>query len=161
MNTPVATRVSSVSPAVLEALTIGSLPDTQWDHEDDLCDCTYQRIGLWKNPYLAETLEVRMCCIWAELYKQFPDFVRTIPGYYNDNTKEWETKPWEWNGEAEMPRAIWYRYLAREQDRPLADIRAEYSNQRPPSGRSRIPLFVYDRGEWALIELNGKASSIG
>src|SRR3989304_4838306 len=105
MNTPVATRVSSVSPAVLEALTIGSLPDTQWDHEDDLCDCTYQRIGLWKNPYLAETLEVRMCCIWAELYKQFPGFVRTIPGYSSVNPNGRATESGERIGEAEMPRA--------------------------------------------------------
>jgi len=146
---------STMTPAILEALAVGSLPDVQWQHDDDLCDCTYQRIGMWKNPYLAETLEIRLCCIWAELAKQYPDMVRTIPGYYNENTKEWQTTPWEWDGESEMPRAIWYRHLAAKQDRPVAEIRAEYADKDylRPRGSSRIPFFVYDKGDWVLVQL--------
>lgn len=148
----------ALSPAVIEALSIGSLPDVQWQHEDDLCDCTYQRIGMWKNPYLAETLEIRLCCVWAELAKQYPDFVRTIPGYFNENTKQWETQPWEWNGEAEMPRAIWYRHLARKLDRPLAEIRAEYAerDELRPKGYVKpepVPLFIHIMGDWHPINL--------
>ena len=146
-------EVKELSTAIVEALTIGSLPGVQWNHEDDLCDCTFQRVGMWKNPYMAETLEVRMCCIWAELYKQFPDFVRRIPGYFNDNTKEWETDPWEWDGEAQMSPAIWYRHLAAKENRPVGEIRAEYAAKDPPRGRPRVPFFLPLGGnEWALVE---------
>ena len=144
-----------LSPGVIEALSIAALPDVQWTHEDDLCDCTFQRIGMWKNPYMMETLEVRMCCIWAELYKQFPDFVRVIPGYYNDNTKEWETKPWEWDGEIQMAKATWYRHLARKENRSVAEVRAEYAEKDHlrPRGHPRVPFYLPLGGdEWALIE---------
>ena len=118
-----------LSPALIEALAIAGLPDVQWQHDDDLCDCVFQRIGMWKNPYLATQHEIRLCCVWAELGKQYPDFVRTIPGYFNENTKEWETEPYAWNGEADMPKAIWYRSLARQQGRTVGDIRAEYAEK--------------------------------
>ena len=118
-----------LSPALIEALAIAGLPDVQWQHDDDLCDCVFQRIGMWKNPYLATQHEIRLCCVWAELEKQYPDFVRTIPGYFNENTKEWQTEPSEWNAEFPMPKAIWYRHLARQQGRSVADIRAEYAGK--------------------------------
>ena len=151
------TKSMPLSPGVIEALTIGSLPDVQWKHEDDLCDCTFQRIGMWKNPYLAETLEIRLCCVWEELAKQYPEFVRTVPGYWNDNERKWETKPWEWNGESEMPKAIWYRQLARSQGRPLAEIRAEYASQDDlrPKGKplqESIPFIVLVAGDECVIE---------
>lgn len=107
---------------VLQALM---LPEDSWEADDDACDCTFQRIGMWVNPYVAETLEVRMCCIWKQLYGLFPNEVRTIPGY-RDEGGEWVTEPRGWDGEADMPQAIWYRQLARLQGRPVADIRAEY-----------------------------------
>ena len=119
----------------------GMFPETFWDVEDDLCDCTYQRIGMWTNPYLAETLEVRMCCIWKELYNLFPDYVRVTPAFKNYNTGEWEAEPQPWNGESDMPPSIWYRHLARKTGRSVADVREEYSQldhlrprgvQRPP-----------------------------
>ena len=114
---------------VMAALALGGLPDVQWKHHDDRCDCVYQRIGFWTNPYLAETLEVRMCCIWADLYRQYPQFARTIPAFWDYNREEWVTEPQEWNGEDEMPKAIWYRQLARKQGRSLSDVREEYAGK--------------------------------
>lgn len=151
--TDVKTRLS---PGVIEALSIGSLPDVQWQNQDDLCDCTFQRVGLWKNPYLAETLEIRLCCVWAELGKWFPDFVRTIPGYFDDNEQEWITEPWEWTGETEMPKAIWYRHLARKQGRAVSEIRAEYGEKDAlrPKGIKRGKLLMLPYfGGWALVDV--------
>ena len=147
-----------VSPAVLQALSIGNLPDTEWEVHDDLCDCTYQRIGMWKNIYLAETLEVRMCCIWEDLYKQYPQFVRTIPGYFDPNTKQWLTEPRAWDGEQEMPKAIWYRHLARKLNRPLAEIRAEYAgrDELRPKGQKRaepIPFVLFMDGREIVMDM--------
>lgn len=114
--------------AVLEAEAIlnGLFPEEFWDVNDDACDCTFQRIGMWTNPYLGETLEVRMCCIWAELYKLFPDKVRVTKGYMNYNENRWDEGVREWDGESDMPPSIWYRHLARLQGRTVADIREEY-----------------------------------
>ena len=153
-----------IAPAVVEALAIAGLPDVEWTHGDDLCDCIFQRIGLWKNPYLAETLEVRMCCIWAELYKQFPDFVRTIPGYWLDNEQRWETVPWEWNGETDMPTYLWYRHLARKQGRTVGEIRAEYADRdaerprgralpAPPPPARMIPFILLDGSQEIRVDL--------
>ena len=149
-------KESALSPAILQALSIGSLPGMEWSNQDDLCDCTYQRVGMWKNPYLAETLEIRLCCVWAKLAEQYPDAVRTIPGYFDPNRQEWITEPWTWDGEAEMPKAIWYRHLARKLDRPLAEIRAEYADKdhlRPKGRGQSKPLWVEIRGEWRCINL--------
>lgn len=107
---------------------LGVLPEDIWLHGDDACDCTFQRIGLWKNPYLGQTLEVRMCCIWEELYKLFPQFVRTTNGYLNGDD-EWEQDPLEWNGETDMPKALWYRHLARKEAITVAEARAKYAER--------------------------------
>ena len=150
------TTETRLSPGIVEALSIGQLPDVQWKMHDDLCDCVYQRIGLWTNPYLAETLEVRMCCIWAKLYEQFPDQVRTVPAFWNYNTEEWVTEPMEWNGEDAMPRSVWYRHLARVQGRTVAEVSPEYSSQEPPQGKVRgesIPLWVQLSGERVAIDM--------
>ena len=117
---------------------LGVLPETFWDAQDDLCDCTYQRIGMWTNPYLAETLEVRMCCIWKELYKLFPEHVRVTKGYLVDD-QAWDTSVREWDGEQDMPRAIWYRQLARQTGRTLPEIREAYGHLDPPAGTPRQP----------------------
>lgn len=148
--------VEMLSPAVLEALSIGNLPGVAWSNQDDQCDCVYQRIGMWKNPYLAETLEIRLCCIWAKLAEQYPEFVRTIPGYFDENTKRWITEPLEWNGQAEMPKAIWYRHLARKEGRPLSDIRQEYSQkdeQRPKGSGEPIPFILVIGGREIALDL--------
>lgn len=121
---------------VRSALAFDGLPEF-WDVNDDACDCMYVRIGMWTNPYLGETLEVRMCCIWADIYKQYPDFVRVTPAFKHYGINKWVPEIAEWNGEADMPRALWYRQLARQQDRPLPAIRADYADREPPKGKPR------------------------
>ena len=115
---------------------MGMLPETVWLHGDDACDCTFQRIGLWKNPYIGETLEVRMCCIWDELYKLFPQHVRRTPAYLNGDD-EWIPGQQEWDGEQDMPRALWYRQLARKHGKPLPEIRGIYGAVPAPFGIPR------------------------
>ena len=111
-----------------------SIPEVEWGPYDDLCDCVFQRIQWMTNPYIGRTMEVRMCCIWAELYKMFPQFMRDIPGYdvQNVRTKTYEAKPAEWNGEFDMPRAIWHRQLAVQMNLPLSRVRELYGDQEPP-----------------------------
>ena len=126
--------------ALLDVLSAaGVLPEDIWNHEDDACDCTYQRIGQWSNPYIAETLEVRMCCIWKELYKLFPDAVRVTPAFLDYNSGEWRTEPQEWDGHFEMPRSIWYRQLAKKEGRSLPEIRAAYASATPPQALPEPP----------------------
>ena len=144
----------TLSPAIVEALSISELPDVQWKAQDDLCDCTYQRIGMWTNPYLAETLEVRMCCIWAELYKQYPQFVRTIPAFWDYNREEWVTEPQAWNGETDMPASMWHRQLARATGMTVAEARELPTA--PPKGIKREPkprFLLPWSGEWIPVEL--------
>ncbi len=118
-------------------LASGNIPDVHWLPDDDLCDCTFQRIGSWTNPYLGKTLRVRLCCIWGELYKMFPQFVQDIDAYYDSNTHTWITEPQEWDSaEMNMPYAIWYRHLAQKQGRSVTDIRAEYSERKTERPRA-------------------------
>ena len=129
-------------------LALENLPD-RWLSGDDKCDCTYQRIGSWHNPYIGTTLQVRLCCLWAEIYKEYPDFVQEIPAFWDGNHVAPVTGPQPWDSEdMDMPLPIWYRQLAREQGRSVADIRAEYQHKQhlrprkvsPGSGReSRQP----------------------
>lgn len=112
----------------------GEMPEIQWVQGDDLCDCTFQRIGEWTNPYIGRTLRVRMCCIWAELYKEYPQFVQEIPAFYNYNEDRFETEPWMWNGEDDMPVDIWHRQLAVLRHEPLEVIREKFEGLKPPKG---------------------------
>lgn len=132
---------------ILSLLETSGIPEIQWGSGDDLCDCTFQRIGWWTNPYLARTLEVRMCCIWAELYKQYPQFVREIPAYDNPNapegTKHYEVMPQEWNGESDMPRSYWHRQVAVQSGLPLTMVRDMLRDEEPPKGRPK--LFIARR----------------
>lgn len=144
--------------AVLEALATGALPDVMWNNQDDGCDCIYQRLGFWTNPYIAETLEIRFCCFWAGWQKEHPEFLRTVPAYRDQNRNEWVTEPQPWNGEDDMPKAIWYRQLARQQGRALPEIRAEYAerdDERPRGKPRREPvLFLLKaEGEWFEVDL--------
>lgn len=148
------TTETTLSPAVVEALAIAELPDVQWKMHDDLCDCVYQRIGMWTNPYLAETLEVRMCCIWAEIYKQYPQFVRTVPAFWDYNNDEWVTEPAAWNGETDMPASMWHRQLARALNVSVSEARA--MNIEPPKGQPKKPkpqMFLKWGSEWLPVEL--------
>ena len=102
-----------------------------------------------------------MCCIWAELYKMFPQFVRVTPAYLDGNAKQWVTEPQEWNGEAEMPKAIWFRHLARKEGRPVSEVRGDYAERddlRPKGRPDSIPLFVHIAGEWRAINLASRRS---
>ena len=143
-----------LSPAIVEALAIGSLPDVLWNNGDDLCDCTYQRIGMWTNPYLAVTHEIRLCCAWAKLHEMFPEAVRTIPAFWDYNHDVWVTEPAEWNGEQDMPLALWHRQLARTRNITVAEARA--LNLPAPKGKPRKSaphLFLKAGSEWVELEL--------
>ena len=116
----------------------GVIPEERWVHGDDLCDCTFQRIQEFTNPYIGRTLRVRLCCMWAEMYKQFPQFVQDIPAF-NDYNKgggvrdEWVNKPTAWNAEdSDMPRALWHRQVAAEMGMPLGTVRRLLEGQAPP-----------------------------
>lgn len=126
----------------MTSATFPVLPEVFWDVNDDACDCVYQRIGMWTNPYLAETLEVRWCCIWAELYKLFPQHVRTTAAFKDYNNGVWVPEPMEWNGETEMPAAIWYRQLARKQGISVAEARTRFAGRVPPQGVPRPPVAL-------------------
>lgn len=123
---------------MLEALTLtNQIPEIRWTTGDDLCDCTFQRIGWWTNPYIAKTMEVRLCCAWAKLAEMFPEigqYIREIPAFDDINGSRWQTEPMEWNGEEEMPRSYWYRHIVAKTGKPLADVRQEYGHLNPPAG---------------------------
>lgn len=115
-----------------------------WNAEDDLCDCTYQRIGYWFNPYIGETEEKRICCIDKKLREWFPECFRTTV-----------QEPAQWNGEADMPKAIWHRQLAAELGMPLSQVRD--MGLEPPKGQPRkdkpriyLPLGGGEYAEFVL-----------
>ena len=115
------------------------IPEIRWVHGDDLCDCTFQRLGEWTNPYLAKTMRVRMCCMWAELEKMFPHLVQHIPAFYNENTDLFETDFIEWNSpDGEMPRALWHRQLSVAMGLPLDEIRNRTNGKESPGPVPRI-----------------------
>ena len=149
------TTETRLSPAIVEALAIADLPEVQWKSDDDLCECVYQRIGFWTNPYLGETLEVRMCCIWAEIYKQYPQFARLVPAYWNYNKNVWVTEPAEWNGETDMPEALWHRQIARREGITVSEARAQ--GRPAPKGRPKresIPFVLLIEGEEWTVDLS-------
>ena len=98
--------------------------DRTWEMHDDLCDCIFQRMGSWYNPYIGERLDVRLCCIWADIYKSYPQFVKVT-----------KTEPAEWNGEDDMPAAVWHRQLANHLGMPVAEVRG--LGLEPPRGKPR------------------------
>lgn len=135
---PTDTRHTPPSLALL-GLT-EQLPEIRWQHGDDLCDCTFQRIGWWTNPYLGRTLEIRLCCAWKKLGEMFPEvgqYIREIPAFDNYNTGRWETEPAAWDGDYDMPRALWHRHLAAKTGKPLEQIRREYDHLMPPRGKPK------------------------
>jgi hypothetical protein len=123
---------------MLETLLLTDhIPEIRWEHEDDLCDCTFQRIGWWTNPYLGRTLEIRLCCAWAklaELHPEIREFMREIPAFDDYNANRWEPEPQPWQSkDSDMPRAIWYRQLVALTGKPITVIRAEYDHLNPPT----------------------------
>lgn len=126
--------------AMQAAEAISVLPGVNWLLGDDLCDCTFQRIYETTNPFIGSTLRMRLCCLWAELAKNYPELVQEIPAYFNGNLRRWETEPADWDSEEmDMPLYLWYRQLARQTGKSLAEIRvayAERSDERP----KRVPV---------------------
>ena len=92
------TEASHKSQSSLHPTT---MPEFIWTHGDDLCDCTFQRIGEWTNPYLARTRRVRVCCLEDRMLEGNEDLVQDIPGFFNDNTGLLDTEPLVWDGEDE------------------------------------------------------------
>lgn len=119
-----ATISEQLAREVYAATLAAQIPDVYWIHGDDLCDCTFQRIGEWTNPYIARTLRVRFCCIWNELYKQYPQFVQEIPAYHDGNREVWVMEPRAWDSEEmPMPLTLWYRQLASATGQSVGEIR--------------------------------------
>jgi hypothetical protein len=121
-----------------KAMALAALepPEVRWVHGDDLCDCTFQRIGEWMNPYLGKSMTIRFCCVWEKFREQWPDLFMDMNGYWDENDQEYK-EAIEWNAEYEMPRAIWYRQIQALTGKSLPDIRDEYGSQDPPQGVPR------------------------
>lgn len=123
--------MTMLDPNLQAAILTSQIPEIMWIHGDDECDCTFQRIGEWANPYIGRTLRIRLCCIWAELAKQYPQFVQEIPAYYDGNTGRYVTEPAAWDSETDaMPYTLWYRQLAAQQGISIADVRANYEHRK-------------------------------
>lgn len=130
--------------ALEQALQIIQSQDT-WDVNDDLCDCTYQRVGYWNNPYIGETLEVRLCCVWAEFERQWPQFFRRA-----------QIEPAMWNGETDMPRSLWHRQLAKANGVSVSDARELAAGQDAPRGQARpepVPFILLIGGSEVTVNL--------
>ncbi len=136
----------------------GDIPEIHWDNQDDLCDCIFQRIGWWTNPYLGKTMETRICCFYkriVELLPELSEFIREIDSFDNyvkqeqgpiDPTYHFEQTVRPWDAEFEMPRAIWYRQLATRLGMTLPEIRKLYENESPPKALPPKPAS-YSIGE--------------
>ncbi len=107
----------------LSVLATAGIPDAIWRDHDDLCDCTFQRVCQWTNPYFG-THEERLCCIWAKLHEMFPGCSRDIPAYFDINEQAWKTKLEDWNAEFDMPAAVWHRHLAAKRGISVSEARA-------------------------------------
>src|SRR3990167_1322326 len=82
----------------------GPIPGGRWILGDNLCDCAFQRIGDWTNPYIAQTLRVRLCCLWEKMFAQYPELVQRIPAYYDMNRDVYVSTPAEWGSQdMDMP----------------------------------------------------------
>lgn len=128
--------------ALEEAIAIIQAQEA-WSVEDDLCDCTYQRIGYWNNPYIGETYEIRLCCVWAEFEKQWPQFF-----------KRTQIEPAQWNGEFDMPKAIYHRQLAKLHGISVSEAR-EIATE-APKGRPKAEkpiVWLPWSGEYMEVRL--------
>ncbi len=115
-----------------------------WNVQDDLCDCIFQRIGYWFNPYLGETLETRICCLYAEWEQQYPHLFRRT-----------KAEPAEWNGEFDMPASIWHRQLANHLGMSVSEARS--LGMTPPVGKpkpEKVSIYLpLGGGEYAEFVL--------
>lgn len=128
--------------ALEQALEIATRADA-WNVNDDLCDCPNQRTFSISNPYHGVTEEIRLCCLFAELRKQWPQHFRVTVN-----------EPAEWNGEADMPTSIWHRQLANYLGVSVAEARS--LGLAPPSGKPIQPkprIWLPWSGEYAEVIL--------
>lgn len=118
--------------ALLEELQ-GEIPEVLWELGDDLCDCTFQYIRDWTNPYLGRTRRIRMCCLFKEFEKQYPWLFEEIPAYYDHNEAAYIPALMDWDSEnSDMPRALWYRQVAAKTGDSLERVRDRLRGQTPP-----------------------------
>ena len=132
-----------------------TMPEFIWTHGDDLCDCTFQRIGEWTNPYLARTRRVRVCCLEDRMLEGNEDLVQDIPGFFNDNNGLFETEPWVWNGEDDMPEHLFMRQTAIIQGLSLDETRVKFEGVEPPKGIPR-PKVIEKRKTMSEHEVIGQ-----
>ncbi len=140
------TAAAEREAAVMQALTIlaatSAQPGIDWTLGDDKCDCTFQRIGEWTNPYIGQTLRIRVCCIWEELCNMFPQHVERIDAFYDYNRDRYVKEPRDWDSdEMDMPVYLWFRQLAKKQGKSLSQIRQEYRGRlhdRPKKVKQRV-----------------------
>ena len=131
------------------------MPEFIWTHGEDLCDCTFQRIGEWTNPYLARTRRVRVCCLEDRMLDGNEDLVQDIPGFFNGNTGLFETEPWVWDGEDDMPQHLFMRQTAIIQGLSLDETRVKFEGVEPPKGTPR-PKVVEQRKTMSEHEVIGQ-----
>tara|TARA_R110002020_G_scaffold224618_1_gene434421 strand:- start:757 stop:1185 length:429 start_codon:yes stop_codon:yes gene_type:complete len=83
------------------------------------------------------------------------DLVQDIPGYFNENTGEFETKPWVWDGEDDMPEHLFMRQTAIIQGLSLDETRVKFEGVEPPKGTPR-PKVVEKREIMSEHEVIGR-----
>ena len=156
------TTIPDTIAELLAATQVAALPDITWLNGDEKCDCTYQRIGFWTNPYIAQTLEVRLCCLFAEFQKAYPDLFRETDAFWDYNRGKWVTEPQDWDSEdMPMPVYLWHRQLARKTGKSLQEIRAEYQgkeSQRPQKIAGRRTRNVDASSRIAAMERELRAT---
>ena len=131
------------------------MPEITWTHGDDLCNCTFQRIGDWSNPYLGLTRRVRVCCLEQRMLEGNEDLVQDIPGYFNENTGQFEAEPWVWDGEDDMPDHLFMRQTAIIQGLSLDETRVKFEGVEPPKGIPR-PKVVKEKVIMSEHEVIGR-----
>ena len=83
------------------------------------------------------------------------DLVQDIPGFFNDNTGLFETEPWVWNGEDDMPEHLFMRQTAIIQGLSLDETRVKFEGVEPPKGIPR-PKVVEKRETMSEHEVIGQ-----
>jgi|TARA_R110001583_G_scaffold2396_5_gene17473 hypothetical protein len=83
------------------------------------------------------------------------DLVQDIPGYYNENTEDFETEPWVWDGEDDMPEHLFMRQTAIIQGLSLDETRVKFEGVEPPKGIAR-PKVVEKRKSMSEYEVIGQ-----
>tara|TARA_R110000824_G_scaffold84858_1_gene211308 strand:- start:7542 stop:7961 length:420 start_codon:yes stop_codon:yes gene_type:complete len=83
------------------------------------------------------------------------DLVQDIPGYYNENTGAFETEPWVWDGEDDMPEHLFMRQTAIIQGLSLDETRVKFEGVEPPKGIAR-PKVIEKREGMSEYEVIGK-----